>query len=131
MGHGDSVEDDFYLCRKNARYPPRSGFTLNLAYEVKELRREFSNIDGLVVLVDTCYSGAGAQAVAKAWPSLDIEFRRSDGGCVGFLLVQVDRAPKVLERASRYITRGYQPPNEAHRWPAPQRRGFSVVIGLT
>ena len=42
---------------------------------VKGLRREYET-DGLVVLVDTCYSGAGAVAAGKAWPSMSLgDFR--------------------------------------------------------
>ena len=42
---------------------------------IKGLRREYET-DGLVVLVDTCYSGAGAVAAAKAWPSMSLgDFR--------------------------------------------------------
>ena len=34
---------------------------------IKELHREHSNVDGLVVLLDTCYAGVGAADAAAKW----------------------------------------------------------------
>ena len=77
IGHGEQeTEDgDFYLLPTDARVPPRDETALNLVNLVKGLRREFET-DGLVVLVDTCYSGTGAVTAGKAWPSMSLgEFR--------------------------------------------------------
>ena len=77
IGHGEQVTEDgdFYLLPTDARVPPRDETALNLVNLVKGLRREFET-DGLVVLVDTCYSGTGAVTAGKAWPSMSLgEFR--------------------------------------------------------
>ena len=77
IGHGEQVEDDgdFYLLLTNAEVPPADDSALNLVNHVKGLRRQYET-DGLVVLVDTCYSGTGAVAAGKAWPSMSLgEFR--------------------------------------------------------
>lgn len=77
IGHGEQVKEDgdFYLLPTDARVPPADDTALNLVNHVKGLRREYET-DGLVVLVDTCYSGAGAVAAGKAWPSMSLgEFR--------------------------------------------------------
>ena len=77
IGHGEQVAEDgdFYLLPTDARVPPRDDTALNLVNHVKGLRREYET-DGLVVLVDTCYSGAGAVAAGKAWPSMSLgDFR--------------------------------------------------------
>ena len=48
---------------------------LNLVNHVKGLRRRYET-DGLIVLVDTCYSGTGTIAAGKAWPNMRLdEFR--------------------------------------------------------
>ena len=55
--------------------PPDDETALNLVNLVKGLRRRYET-DGLVMLVDTCYSGIGAVAAGKAWPSMSLgEFR--------------------------------------------------------
>ena len=77
IGHGEQVpeDDDFYLLPTDAKVPPRDRTALNLVNEVKDLRRLYET-DGLVVLVDTCYSGTGALAAGKAWPSMSLgDFR--------------------------------------------------------
>jgi tetratricopeptide (TPR) repeat protein len=74
IGHGEVIEDDFYLLPKDARYPPNTDRALNLALEIKELLRDYS-VDGVVVLVDTCYSGSGAQSAAQLWTRVAYDFR--------------------------------------------------------
>ena len=77
IGHGEQVteDDDFYLLPTDAKVPPRDRTALNLVNDVKDLRRLYET-DGLVVLVDTCYSGTGALAAGKAWPSMSLgDFR--------------------------------------------------------
>ncbi len=77
IGHGEQVteEGDFYLLPIDAEVPPADDTALNLVNHVKGLRRQHQT-DGLVVLVDTCYSGTGAVAAGKAWPSLSLgDFR--------------------------------------------------------
>ncbi len=77
IGHGEQVTEDgdFYFLPTNAEVPPAGDTALNLVNHVKDLRRQHET-DGLVVLVDTCYSGTGAVAAGKAWPSMSLgEFR--------------------------------------------------------
>jgi hypothetical protein len=77
IGHGEQVTEDgdFYLLPTDAEVPPADDTALNLVNHVKGLRRQYET-DGLVVLVDTCYSGTGAVAAGKAWPSMRLgEFR--------------------------------------------------------
>ena len=77
IGHGEQVTEDgdFYLLPIDAEVPPADDTALNLANHIKGLRRQHET-DGLVVLVDTCYAGAGALAAGRAWPSMDLgDFR--------------------------------------------------------
>ena len=77
IGHGEQVTEDgdFYLLPIDAGVPPADDTALNLVNHVKGLRRQYET-DGLIVLVDTCYSGTGAVAAGKAWPSMSLgEFR--------------------------------------------------------
>ena len=77
IGHGEQVTEDgdFYLLPTDAEIPPADDTALNLVNHLKGLRRQYET-DGLVVLVDTCYSGTAAVAAGKAWPSMSLgEFR--------------------------------------------------------
>jgi hypothetical protein len=77
IGHGEQVTEDgdFYLLPTDAEVPPADDTALHLVNHIKGLRRQYET-DGLVVLVDTCYSGTGAVAAGKAWPSMSLgEFR--------------------------------------------------------
>ena len=77
IGHGEQMAEDgdFYLLPTDAELPPADDTALNLVNHVKGLRRQHET-DGLVVLVDTCYSGTGAVAAAEVWPSMSLgEFR--------------------------------------------------------
>jgi hypothetical protein len=67
IGHGEQVtqDGDFYLLPTDAEVPPADDTALNLVNHVKGLRRQYET-DGLVVLVDTCYSGTGAVAASQA-----------------------------------------------------------------
>ena len=77
IGHGEHVPEDgdFYILPTDAGDPPDDETALNIVNLVKGLRRRYET-DGLVVLVDTCYSGTGVVAAGKAWPSMGLgEFR--------------------------------------------------------
>jgi hypothetical protein len=76
IGHGEVIQsDDFYFLPIDAEFPPRDDTALNLVYHVRDLRRQYET-DGLIVLVDTSYSGTGAVAAGKAWPGIGLgEFR--------------------------------------------------------
>ena len=77
IGHGEQVtqDGDFYFLQADAEVPPADDTALHLVNHIKGLRRQYET-DGLVVLVDTCYSGTGAVAAGKAWPSMSLgDFR--------------------------------------------------------
>ena len=67
VGHGEHVGSDFYLLPTNATVPPRSHTAIHLVQLIKELHGQHSHLDGLVVLLDTCYSGVAAAAAAGKW----------------------------------------------------------------
>jgi hypothetical protein len=69
IGHGERAEDAFYLLPYDAALPPDSRRAVLVAMRVRELLRRYDRLDGLVLLVDTCYSGLGALQAAKDWPS--------------------------------------------------------------
>src|SRR5262249_18220249 len=55
IGHGDHSGNDFYLLPKDAIVPQLDSETaVNIVQRVKELYRVHSNVDGLVLLLDTC-----------------------------------------------------------------------------
>jgi Caspase domain len=68
VGHGERAEDDFYLLPYDARLPPDSATALFIAKRLQELLRRHDRLDGLVLLIDTCYSGAGTLQAATHWP---------------------------------------------------------------
>jgi len=67
IGHGEYADEDFYLLPKDASVPPMSHTALHLVQLIKELCRVYSNVDGLVVLLDTCYSGVAAVRASVEW----------------------------------------------------------------
>ena len=67
IGHGEYAGEDFYLLPKDASMPPRAHSAIHLVQSIKELHREYSYVDGLVVLLDACYAGVAAEAAAAAW----------------------------------------------------------------
>jgi hypothetical protein len=68
VGHGERAEDDFYLLPYDASLPPDSATALFIAKRLQELLRRHDRLDGLVLLIDTCYSGAGTLQAATHWP---------------------------------------------------------------
>jgi NACHT domain/Tetratricopeptide repeat len=67
VGHGEYAGEDFYLLPKDASVPPMSHKALNLVQLIKELCRVYSYVDGLVVLLDTCYAGVAAIRASVEW----------------------------------------------------------------
>lgn len=68
IGHGQSIGDDFYLQLRDS--PAEQVDDENAVHLVNLIRgqhRIHSNLDGLVVLIDACYSGAGARGAAGVW----------------------------------------------------------------
>jgi hypothetical protein len=67
IGHGEYAGDDFYFLPLSASVPPRAHTAIHLIQLIKELHRKHSDVDGLVVLLDTCYSGLAASGAAAQW----------------------------------------------------------------
>ena len=63
--HGQYVGDDFYLLPNDASREPDSESAVHLVNLIKESLRKHSNVDGLVILLDTCYSGKAVEAAAE------------------------------------------------------------------
>ena len=68
IGHGTHAGRDFYLLPRDGVEPPDSDTGVQLVQLVKEQHRLHPG-DGLVVLIDTCFSGVGALAAATDWVS--------------------------------------------------------------
>ena len=69
IGHGTYAGRDFYLLPCDGIDPPDSETGVQLVQWVKEQYRTHPSLDGLVVLLDTCFSGVGAMAAATSWVS--------------------------------------------------------------
>jgi len=71
IGHGTHAGRDFYLLPLDGVEPPDSDTGVQLVQLVKEQHRLHPGpgLDGLVVLIDTCFSGVGALAAATSWVS--------------------------------------------------------------
>ena len=67
IGHGEYAGEDFYLLPIDASIPPRAHSAIHLVQLIKELHREHSFLDGLIVLIDTCYAGVAATGAAAKW----------------------------------------------------------------
>jgi phage tail protein X len=68
IGHGQSIGDDFYLqLRDSPAEQVDDENAIHLVNLVKGQHRIHSNLDGLVALIDSCYSGAGATDAAANW----------------------------------------------------------------
>src|SRR5262249_55253446 len=67
-GHGDHSGNNFYLLPKDADvFHVDSETAVNIVQRVQELFGHYSSVDGLVLLLDTCYSGVAAAAASSAW----------------------------------------------------------------
>jgi hypothetical protein len=66
VGHGEAIRDDFYL-PSNAALPPRSDTAVHLVQLLLEEYNEYSQVDGLVLLLDACFAGAAATGAASRW----------------------------------------------------------------
>jgi hypothetical protein len=69
IGHGEVVDEDFYLLPFDASVPPNSRGAIHLVQLITELHRRHSDVDGLVALLDCCYSGVAAAGAAARWVS--------------------------------------------------------------
>ncbi len=67
VGHGIARGNDFYFLTRDASAQGRATRDLHLSQHLKELLRDSTDLDGLVVLLDTCHSGAAARQSAQHW----------------------------------------------------------------
>ena len=65
IGHGEFIRDDFFLMPTDAASPPTSDEAIHLAQLIKD--RPAHSPNGLIVLLDTCHSGAGAWDAGEYW----------------------------------------------------------------
>ncbi len=67
LGHGVAHGDDFYFLTRDAPGVGRARQDVHLSQHLKELLRDSVDLDGLIVLLDTCHSGAAARQAAQHW----------------------------------------------------------------
>ncbi|EID79008.1 hypothetical protein W59_15616 [Rhodococcus opacus RKJ300 = JCM 13270] len=67
IGHGLACEDDFYYLCADATGTGKSMTDVHLSQALKEGLRDHADLDGLIVLLDTCHAGVAAQQSARAW----------------------------------------------------------------
>jgi tetratricopeptide (TPR) repeat protein len=67
IGHGTYVGGDFFLLPLDAAERPNSDTGVNVIELIKEEHRIGPGADGIVVLIDACFSGVGALATAARW----------------------------------------------------------------
>ena len=67
IGHGEYARERFYLLPRDAEVPPRADTAVHLVELIDELYTNQPGIDGLVVLIDSCYAGVGAIGAARHW----------------------------------------------------------------
>ena len=65
IGHGEFVLNDFFLMPTDAASPPNPDDAIHLAQIIKH--RPAHSLQGLIVLLDTCQSGAGAWDAVEYW----------------------------------------------------------------
>lgn len=60
LGHGHKVDEDFYLVASDTPGPNRihGRNAVPLGQEIKELLRLYPTVDGLMLVIDACHSGA-------------------------------------------------------------------------
>lgn len=67
IGHGSMLMDDFYLLPSDATEPPSGRTAVNIVQHIKELAAAHGSVDGLGLLIDTCFSGGASSAAADSW----------------------------------------------------------------
>jgi hypothetical protein len=65
IGHGELFRGDFFVMPTDAASPPNPRIAIQLAHVIKF--RPTAPAGGLIVLLDTCHSGAGAWNAAAYW----------------------------------------------------------------
>ena len=67
IGHGVYAKGDFFLMPNDAANPPNPEDAIHLAQIIKHRPAHPYDDDGLIVLLDACYSGEVAWDAAKYW----------------------------------------------------------------
>jgi hypothetical protein len=75
IGHGTYVGNDYFFLPLDAASSPDPGTGFHAVQEIDYSYRAYPDIDGLVLLVDTCNSGLVAQRAASQWVG---EYRRGE-----------------------------------------------------
>jgi hypothetical protein len=99
VGHGGFEDDDFYLLAKDSSAADSRQAVL-VGQRVKELLRRYSNLDGLVMLIDACHSGLAAEAAGREWLAPMRRSRRRFE-----LLTATDEGPAFGACLTRSLTR--------------------------
>ncbi|SMD25176.1 AAA family ATPase [Kibdelosporangium aridum] len=112
VGHGEYVSEDFYVMARDSACPANSARAYLLGQRIKEAVREYSMLDGLVVLIDTCHAGLGAAQAAEHW----VRVIGSAGRRFEVLTATDDRtaADGCFTRALTAILRKGQPRSSSH-----------------
>lgn len=82
VGHGLTVDDDFYLLARDSPGVPTEDEPLdsdNSMHLVSVVKEQYANarfLDGLIVLVDACEAGAGVTGAGQRWLNI---LERTDG----------------------------------------------------
>jgi hypothetical protein len=119
IGHGEAVGPAFYLLPKDAKPRPTADTAVDLVRQVRDLHLiGDSSVDGLLVLIDTCRSGAAAFAAADEWievlrGTLRFEIlvaaeadRSAYEGCFTRALVNLIKEGLVNERSDTLLCKG-------------------------
>src|SRR5271157_1313793 len=67
IGHGTLSDGDFYFLPRDGSEHSLRKTGIHLAQLIKTVLGVHSGLDGLVVLIDTCFAGAGALEAAAKW----------------------------------------------------------------
>jgi len=70
LGHGDAVAKEFYLLPFNAVCPPNFRRAVDITKQIKDLLNSYQQLDGLILLVDSCASGEAAVQGAAVWSEI-------------------------------------------------------------
>ncbi|MEU1407878.1 tetratricopeptide repeat protein [Streptomyces sp. NPDC005728] len=65
IGHGIAIDDDFYFLPRDGGGQGDPDEDVHLSHWLKAELRKAANLDGLLVLLDTCYAGVGATQAAQ------------------------------------------------------------------
>lgn len=75
IGHGVAIDEDFYFLPQNGVGQGDSDEDVHLSQLLKEQLRAAANLDGLMVLLDTCDAGIGAAQAAR-WQEVGLGRRQ-------------------------------------------------------